>query len=77
MYLEIMKPPTIIVTPKISDAIDPWEDPVAIGAFGLGAKVGVGAGSSSKGKTLFVFVLAFVRWKGVGSDFSGTMIGVL
>ena len=71
MYLEIMKPPTIIVTPRISEAT------LAIGTFGLGARVGVGVGLLSKGITLFVFVLAFVRWIGVGSDFSGTMIGVL
>ena len=73
MYLENRKPPTIIVTPRISEATDPWEDPVAIGTFGLGVVVV----SSSKGRTLFVFVLAFVHWMGVGSDFSGTMIGVL
>ncbi len=69
MYLENRKPPTIIVTPRISDAT------LAIGAFGLGAKVGVGVEtgvvvvSSSKGRTLFVFVLAFVRWMEIGSDF--------
>ncbi len=48
MYLEIMKPPTIIVTPKISDAT------LAIGTFGLGARVGVGI-------TLLIFALAFVH----------------
>ncbi len=53
MYLEIIKPPTIIVTPKISDATLAFG---AFGAFGLG----VGVGLLSKGITLFVFVLAII-----------------